>query len=207
MRAVGKGCKCPSLLIFNCIKKRQKKRSLSNWKIRHFLIRAILTELQRFCWDFGSTHFAWNSYTAIYSSLCTLVHGQTCRWLTLAKFVGGLRVPIFWFNVADYEKSLGIFVENCWAHTLLGTVKRLCIPAPVHCTLVVYLANCLLFKLHCTTTWRQPGLDRGFVDRLQKLATNKQTENKQKTDSGVYRVAPATKNKTTNFMKKGVKSS
>jgi hypothetical protein len=122
-----------------------------------------------FHWDSWSTHFAWNSYTAIYSSLCTLVHGQTCRWLTLAKSAGGLRVPIFWFNVADYEQSLGIFVENCGAHTLLGTVKRLCIPAPVHCTLVVYLANCLLFKLHCTTTWRQPGLSRGFVDTFRKI--------------------------------------
>ena len=48
-----------------------------------------------------------------------------------------------------------------------------------------------LFVLHCTTTWCQPGLSRGFVDTFQK------TWDKQKhtqTDSGVCRVASATKN-------------
>ena len=49
-----------------------------------------------FCRDLWSTHFAWNSNMAVYSSLCTLVHGQTCRWLTLDKPAGGLRAPLFW---------------------------------------------------------------------------------------------------------------
>ena len=31
---------------------------------------------------------------AVYSSLCTLVHGQTCLWLTLDIAAGGLRVPL-----------------------------------------------------------------------------------------------------------------
>ena len=34
-----------------------------------------------------------DSNTTVYSSLCTLVHGQTCWRLTLDKAVGGLRVP------------------------------------------------------------------------------------------------------------------
>ena len=62
-------------------------------------------------------------------------------------------------------------------------------------SIIIFLGVCNTQQivLHCTTTWRQPGLDRGFVDRLQKLVTNKQTNRKQ-TDSGVYRVAPTTKN-------------
>ena len=60
-------------------------------------------------------------------------------------------------------------------------------------SIIIFLGVCNTQQivLHCTTTWLQPGLDRGFVDRLQKLATENR---KQKTDSGVYRVAPATKN-------------
>ena len=57
-----------------------------------------------FHWDSWSTHFAWNSYTAIYSSLCTLVHGQTCRWLTLDKSAGGLRVKS---ETKIWDKNLG----------------------------------------------------------------------------------------------------
>jgi hypothetical protein len=63
-------------------------------------------------------------------------------------------------------------------------------------SIIIFLGvgNIQQIVLHCTTTWRQPGLDRGFVDRLQKLATNrKQKTNRKQTDSGVYRVAPATK--------------
>ena len=50
-------------------------------------------------------------------------------------------------------------------------------------SIIIFLGVCnsQQIVLHCTTTWRQPGLDRGFVDRLQKLATNRKqkTENKQ----------------------------
>ena len=53
-----------------------------------------------------------------------------------------------------------------------------------------------VFVLHCLTSCYQPGLDRGFVDIFQKLATNrkqqKTAENRQ-THSGVYRVAPQLK--------------
>ena len=49
-----------------------------------------------FCRVCQSTHFARSRYAILYSSLCTLVHGQTCRWLTLDKPVGGLRVPEYW---------------------------------------------------------------------------------------------------------------
>ena len=50
-------------------------------------------------------------------------------------------------------------------------------------SIIIFLGVCNTQQivLHCTTTWRQPGLDRGFVDRLQKLATNKQTENRKQT--------------------------
>ena len=53
------------------------------------LIRAKLSELEWFSWYSWCTHYAWNSHTAVYFSLCTPVHGQTCRWLILDK-------PIFW---------------------------------------------------------------------------------------------------------------
>ena len=43
-------------------------------------------------------HFFQHTHTAVCSSLCTFVHGQTCKWLTLDKpaAAGGLRVPLFW---------------------------------------------------------------------------------------------------------------
>ena len=53
--------------------------------------------------------------------------------------------------------SYTVFVETRGAHTLLGTVIRLFIPASVH------------FVLHQTTTWRRPCLSRGFVDTLIKI--------------------------------------
>ena len=40
-----------------------------------------------------------HNYTDVYSSLCTLVHGQTRGWLTLDKPAVGLRVHLFWFNL------------------------------------------------------------------------------------------------------------
>ena len=52
------------------------------------------------------SHFAWNRYTTVYSSHLKIVLGLVtyCR----------------------------VFVETCWAHTLLGTVILLFIPASVH---------------------------------------------------------------------------
>jgi hypothetical protein len=44
-------------------------------------LRTILLGLVTYSSVFVKTcgaHFAWNSYTAVYSSLCTLVHRQTC---------------------------------------------------------------------------------------------------------------------------------
>jgi hypothetical protein len=59
-----------------------------------------------------STHFAWNSYTPVHCSLCTLVHGQTSRLLCTIVYC--------------------VFVNTCGAHRLLGTVTRLFNPASVH---------------------------------------------------------------------------
>ena len=49
-----------------------------------------------FCRVCQSTHFARSRYAILYSSLCTLVHGQTCGWLTLDKPAGDLRALLFW---------------------------------------------------------------------------------------------------------------
>ena len=49
-----------------------------------------------FCRVCQSTHFARSRYAILYSSLCTLVHGQTCGWLTLDKPTGDLRSLLFW---------------------------------------------------------------------------------------------------------------
>jgi hypothetical protein len=157
MRAVGKRRKCPSLLIFNHIKKRQKTRYPSNLKKGHLffwhsLIRAILTELQHFRWDLGSKHFALNSHTAVYSSLCMRVLAQTCRW--------------------QYSD---VFIETLGAHTLLGTVIQLFIPASQH----LYTdkpAGDLLWTnlrvvweyLYSDSMWRIMS-GRGFVDYGRNL--------------------------------------
>ena len=61
---------------------------------------------KRFRRESWSTHFAWNSYMTVYSSLRTLV-----------------------LKRVTYSS---VFVETCGAHTLLGTVTLLFIPASVH---------------------------------------------------------------------------
>ena len=56
----------------------------------------------------------------------------------------------------------------------------------------IQYTHCQLFVLHSTATWHQPGLGRGFVDKFQKLATNRNQTDRQ-IHSGIYRVPPATK--------------
>ena len=73
------------------------------WWSTHFAWKDHMTEhlylngsLYYFYWGLWSMHFAWNSDKAVYSSFCTLVHGQTCWWFTPDKSAGGLRAPFFW---------------------------------------------------------------------------------------------------------------
>ena len=73
---------------FCLYQKFQKTGSLLLW---HFPIRALILVVLTLCLE-----QLYCCTFACYSSLCTLVHGQTCGWLTLDKPLGDLRVPLFW---------------------------------------------------------------------------------------------------------------
>ena len=67
----------------------------------------------------------------LYSSHCTLVHGQTCGWITLDKPAGDLRVP--------FLTGESLFKKHCFV---------ICLPSPL------LLQAALLTRT--PTTWQEP---------------------------------------------------
>ena len=93
-----------------------------------------------------------------------------------------------WLQTENRKQTdSGVYIElltnQCDSRTgVAGVVLAILGLALLSIIIFLGVCNSQQIVLHCTTTWRQPGLDRGFVDRLQKLVTNKQTNRKQKTN-------------------------
>ena len=70
-------------------------------------------------------------------------------------------------NKLDYGRPI------CFDYNLLFGLWRLKIgfgQAEQNCALHVQCTHGQLFLLHCTTSWQQPGLSRGFVDNFTGLS-------------------------------------
>jgi hypothetical protein len=122
---MGKQRKCPSLLIFNRIEKRQKRSYNSNLKIR-------APSFLKFFDQSNIDHIALiKECPKRRATAFSLRLGE--QILCLEQSYSCLFQPLYACTCPNLQVTYSdIFIETLRAHTLLGTVIQLFIPASVH---------------------------------------------------------------------------